>query len=248
METVRSNATLLLLYGNQNLGQVVNEYLQSLGFKTVLGNERLTAENRKGLADRQFDLCLMHLSPDNDRSLSLVKEIRELRDVPIFVCTPEQNGFHKSEVMSLYEVGADDVIVQALSTEVLAMKITALLRRLTTEETKQRLFEICSYTFDSELQTLSQNGQVVQRLSGKESELLEVMIRNLNQLVERGFILRTIWGMDNYFNGRSLSVYVNHLRHIFENEPAVKFLSIHGKGYKMCIDDEVIDISFREDI
>lgn len=240
--------TLLLLYGNNTFGQVVGEYLQKLGFNTVIGNDHLTAEHRRGIADRQFELCLMHLTPENDRSIELIHEIREIRDIPVFVCAPEPDNFNKQEVMAYYEAGADDVIVHTLSTEVLAMKIKALLRRSIVKKEKRRYYEVGSFTFDVELQTLTRNGSVQNRLSGKESELLEALVSRQNQLVERGYILRTIWGIDNYFNGRSLSVYVNHLRHLLADDPAIRIISIHGKGYKICIDDEVINISFREDI
>ena len=154
----------------------------------------------------------------------------------------------KTEVMEMYKAGADDVITQPISMEIMGLKILAILRRCNQQVQAQKLFTIGSLTFDSELQTLSQDGVLIHHLSGKESELLAILMSNCNQLVERGYILRKIWGMDNYFNGRSLSVYINHLRHMLEVEQSVKILSIHGKGYKICIDDEVINISFREDI
>lgn len=239
---------LLLIYENQMLGQVIEEYLQRLGFQTCLTDHNLTVEIKKSISDREYDLCLVHLNGDPDRTYSLIRELRELRDIPLFVSSIDIQPIDKQVVIDIYNIGADDVITQPISTEIMALKIQAMLRRTNHQETPQKLFTVGSMTFDSELQTLSQDGVVLHHLSGKESELLAVLMANRNQLVERGYILRKIWGMDNYFNGRSLSVYINHLRHMLENESAVKILSIHGKGYKICIDDEIINISFRDDI
>jgi len=247
MENTTESPALLLLYENATLGQVVTEYLQRLGFSAVLSTEGLRPEVKKSLTDREYDLCLIHLAGEAQKTLQLLKEIREVRDVPAYLCVNDLQNIDKQMVIDMYKAGADDVITQPLSTEILALKIEAMLRRTTRKEAPKTLFEVGALTFDSELQTLSQGNVVLQHLSGKESELLEVLMQNVNQLVERGYILRKIWGIDNYFNGRSLSVYVNHLRHMLEDEPSVKILSIHGKGYKLCIDDEVINISFVED-
>lgn len=248
MENIDVTPSLLLVYENQTLGQVVEEYLQRLGFRTALVADRLTADTKKALTDREYDFCLIHLAGEVGKTMDALRTVREIRDLPIFVTSIDIQNVDKQAVIDLYNQGADDVITQPLSTEIVALKIAATLRRAKKKEEPQKLFEIGSLTFDSELQTLSQSGTVILHLSGKESELLALLMSNQNQLVERGYILRKIWGVDNYFNGRSLSVYVNHLRHMLEVEPAVRILSIHGKGYKICIDDEVINISFREDI
>lgn len=247
MENTDVTPSLLLFYENPTLGQVVTEYLQRLGFSAALATDKLTADAKKALTDREYDLCLIHLTGDAEKSLGLLRAIREVRDVPVFLSTADIQAVDKQMVIDFYKAGADDVITQPLSTEIMALKIEAMLRRTSKKQVPQKLFEIGSLTFDSELQTLSQGGEMLQHLSGKEAELLSLLMENQNQLVERGYILRKIWGIDNYFNGRSLSVYVNHLRHMLEVEPAVKILSIHGKGYKICIDDEEINISFREE-
>lgn len=247
MENTADSPSLLLFYENPTLGQVVDEYFQKLGFRTVLLSDRLTMDSKKALTDREFDLCLIHIAGEAEKTLCLVRELRELRDLPVFVSSADVQGVDKQTVIEFYKAGADDVITQPLSTEIMALKIEAMLRRTSQKHVPQKLFEIASLTFDSELQTLSQKGCEPLHLSGKEAELLALLLQNLNQLVERGYILRKIWGVDNYFNGRSLSVYVNHLRHMLEVEPAVRIISIHGKGYKLCLDDEVINISFREE-
>jgi DNA-binding response OmpR family regulator len=55
----------------------------------------------------------------------------------------------------------------------------------------------------------------------------------MNSLVERNYILMSLWGEDTYFNARSLSVYVNHLRKYLGEHSPFKIISVHGKGYKL---------------
>ena len=93
-------------------------------------------------------------------------------------------------------------------------------------------FDLGDMHFDSVRQTLGDR-----HLSTRENELLLMFCQNMNTLVERNYILMSLWGEDTYFNARSLSVYVNHLRkYLGENSP-VRIMSVHGKGYKMVIMD-----------
>ena len=71
------------------------------------------------------------------------------------------------------------------------------------------------------------------KLTTKENELLFLLVKNKNGVMERGFALKTIWGDDNYFNGRSMDVYVAKLRKHLKKDPSVEILNVHGKGFKL---------------
>ena len=75
-------------------------------------------------------------------------------------------------------------------------------------------------------------------LSSRENELLLMLCQNMNNLVERNRILMSLWGTDTYFNSRSLSVYVNHLRNYLGEDSPVRIMSVHGKGYKLVVMNE----------
>ena len=72
-------------------------------------------------------------------------------------------------------------------------------------------------------------------LSSRENDLLKILCQNMNELVDRNRILMTIWGADTYFNARSLSVYINHLRKYLGEATPVRIMSVHSKGYKLVI-------------
>jgi DNA-binding response OmpR family regulator len=71
------------------------------------------------------------------------------------------------------------------------------------------------------------------RLTTKESELLELLCRYGKDILERNFALKSIWIDDNYFNARSMDVYITRLRKYLRKDPEVRILNVHGKGYKL---------------
>jgi DNA-binding response OmpR family regulator len=118
--------------------------------------------------------------------------------------------------------------------EELIFRIEAILRRTTgvTAAKKEDSYIIGNYTFDSLKQILSYREQQI-KLTTKESELLELLCRNENLILERNFALKTIWIDDNYFNARSMDVYISRLRKYLDKDPSVKIVNVHGRGYKL---------------
>jgi two-component system OmpR family response regulator len=90
------------------------------------------------------------------------------------------------------------------------------------------------YTFDTNKQLLIL-GDHSQKLTTKESDLLKLLCNNTNEILERNFALKTIWIDDNYFNARSMDVYITKLRKYLRDDPTIQILNIHGKGYKLIV-------------
>ena len=78
----------------------------------------------------------------------------------------------------------------------------------------------------------------VTKLTTKECELLTMLAQNANNILERNYALKTIWVEDNYFNARSMDVYITKLRKLLKDDPNVEIINIHGKGYKLIIPNE----------
>jgi DNA-binding response OmpR family regulator len=117
--------------------------------------------------------------------------------------------------------------------DILICKIEAVLRRYRLgQETTQTEWQLGDVVFDSVRQQLGK-----QHLSSRENDLLTMLCTNMNNLVDRNRILMSIWGADTYFNARSLSVYINHLRKYLGEDTPVRIMSVHGKGYKLVILD-----------
>ena len=79
------------------------------------------------------------------------------------------------------------------------------------------------------------DGEEEQKLTTKESELLKLLCQNVNKVLERNYALKNIWADDNYFNARSMDVYITKLRKHLKKDPSVEIINVHGKGYKLIL-------------
>lgn len=226
---------LLLVEDDPNLGMLLQDYLQLKGeFKVVLckdGEEGLAA-----FAKEHFDLCILDVMMPKKDGFTLGKEIRQLNGhVPIIFATAKSMIGDKTEAFNL---GGDDYITKPFSIEELLLRINALLRRATEKETqgttesRPSKFDVGSYLFDYDSQLVIR-GKDQQRLSTKEAELLRLLCLKKNDVLTREEALITIWHDDNYFNGRSMDVFLSKLRKYLRDDPAVEIVNVHGKGYKL---------------
>jgi len=114
-------------------------------------------------------------------------------------------------------------------------RIVAILRRIRTDgPAGSHIFTLGNIIFDSQKQTL-RTGEITHKLTTKESDLLKLLCVNANQVLERNFALRAVWEDDNYFNARSMDVYITKLRKLFKNEPAVEIINVHGRGFRLVV-------------
>ena len=121
--------------------------------------------------------------------------------------------------------------------EELLMRVQAVLRRSNKSRSSDqsvRHFNIGTYRFDSETQVLQHNKQE-QRLTTKENQLLRLLCIHQNEILDRTFALKSIWKDDNYFNGRSMDVYIAKLRKYLKDDASIEIINVHGKAFKLLI-------------
>ncbi|SFH29488.1 response regulator transcription factor [Pedobacter insulae] len=226
---------ILLVEDDPNLGLLLQDYLQLKGkFDVVLctdGEEGLKAFNK-----HSFDLCILDVMMPKKDGFTLGKEIRKVNEqVPIIFATAKAMMEDKA---SAYDLGGDDYITKPFRIEELLLRINALLKRVSKDnaavELQQTNFEIGKYTFDYTTQLIHFNGQQ-QKLSTKEAELLQLLCLKKNSVLTREEALLSIWHDDNYFNGRSMDVFLSKLRKYLKEDPKVEILNVHGKGYKLLV-------------
>jgi DNA-binding response OmpR family regulator len=140
----------------------------------------------------------------------------------------------KDDAIEGFKVGADDYITKPFSMEELILRIKAILKRTerAVDETPVQEYKLGKYTFNTTHQQLIL-GDIVQKLTSREADLLKLLCVNINDTLERNFALRTIWSDDNYFNARSMDVYIARLRKYLSGDPSLEIINVHGKGFKL---------------
>lgn len=221
---------ILLAEDDPNLGQLLKNYLIAREYDTTLVTDGAQAMHvyRKD----KFQLCLLDVMMPELDGFTLAKEIRALDPhIPIIFLTAKNL---KEDVIEGFKSGADDYLTKPFSMEELIYRIEAILRRSSKRSTEASagFYEIGKYSFDVTKQLLTFNEQS-RKLTTKESELLDLLCRHRNEVLERNFALRSIWIDDNYFNARSMDVYITKLRKYLNRDENVQILNIHGKGYKL---------------
>jgi DNA-binding response OmpR family regulator len=221
---------ILLAEDDSNLGNLLRNYLAARNYETSLfTNGTLAIE---GFSKESFSLCILDIMMPEMDGLSLAKEIRlENPEIPIIFLTAKNQ---KEDILEGFKTGADDYITKPFSMEELLYRIDAILRRTTSSQVnkKEESYKIGSYSFHPLKQLLVYKDQTT-KLTTKESELLELLCHRGNEILERNFALKTIWIDDNYFNARSMDVYITRLRKYLRKDPAVNIINVHGKGYKL---------------
>ena len=168
----------------------------------------------------------------NVDGFTLAEEIRDINpDVPLFFLSAKTM---KDDIIQGYKLGADDYITKPFDSEVLLLKIKAILKRneeMHKEEVNAE-FDLGKYHFNPRLRELGANGKV-QTLSPKENELLKMLSEYKNDLLPRETALKKIWGSDTYFNGRSMDVYIAKLRKYLKEDDTIEIVNIHGNGFRL---------------
>ena len=221
---------ILLCEDDTNLGMVLKNYLELNDYSVTL--ER---DGKLGLAAFQrekFDLCLLDVMMPNMDGFTLAEEIRDVNpDVPLFFLSAKTM---KDDIIQGYKLGADDYITKPFDSEVLLLKIKAILKRneeLHREEANAE-YDLGRYHFNPRLRELIIDGKT-QTLSPKENELLKMLSEYKNDLLSREIALKKIWGSDTYFNGRSMDVYIAKLRKYLKEDSTIEIVNIHGNGFRL---------------
>lgn len=223
---------ILVAEDDQNLGAVLSSYLKAKSYDTVLcqnGEQALKAYSKES-----FDFLIIDVMMPVKDGFSLARDIRKIdASIPILFLTARSM---QEDILEGFDAGADDYLTKPFSMEELLARISAILRRgrNTDDINPGHEITIGSYTFDYLRQTLVRNGKD-QKLTSKENELLLLLCRNMNEVLDRTTALNIIWKDDSYFNARSMDVYVTKLRKYLRDDSSVEIINVHGVGFKLVI-------------
>jgi DNA-binding response OmpR family regulator len=217
---------ILLAEDDPNLGMLLQDYLQLKGkFEVVLCRDG--EEAFRAFSKEHFDMCIFDVMMPKKDGFTLGKDIRSINpNIPIIFATAKAMIEDKSEA---YNLGGDDYITKPFRIEELLLRVNALLKRAA-EPVKSSSEDEKDYSAQ-----LIHHGDFQQKVSTKEAELLRLLCLKKNQVLTREEALLSIWHDDNYFNGRSMDVFLSKLRKYLKEDPKVEIINVHGKGYKLFV-------------
>jgi len=223
---------IILAEDDENLGLLLMTYLSSKGFVVLLaktGNQALALyrENKSNLGALLLDVMM----PEKD-GYSVAQEVRLTdRSIPIIFITAK--GLNEDKLRG-FDIGADDYLTKPFSMDELLARLNAVMRRSSTEANGSNKITLGKFEYEPNESKLIYEGSI-RKLTTKENALLRLLVENRNQVMDRQETLRAIWGDDNYFNGRSMDVYIAKLRKLLSQDKTIEILNIHGVGFKLII-------------
>lgn len=222
---------ILLVEDDFNFGTVLASYLELNNYLVthcVSGTTGLSA-----LKNNVYDLCVFDIMLPGMDGFALAAELQQFRENTPFVFLTAKTL--KEDIVKGYQLGADDYITKPFDTEVLLLKIKAVIQRnkrcraIDPDE-----YMIGNYNFRYSFRTLVL-GENITKLSPREADLLKQLCLHQNELLQKDKVLKVIWGDNSYFNARSLDVYITKLRKYLSADPKIEIISLHGSGYRFVV-------------
>ena len=229
-------AKILLVEDDINLGDVLTDYLELQGYEVVKALDGV--EGIVAFRMHSFDLLILDVMMPRKDGFTLASEIRALnQQIPIIFLTAR--GQEEDRVKG-FKTGGDDYITKPFNSEELELRISAIIKRCQPAEQNRKTKEkkprpavsIGKYLFDPFNHEL-RIGDRRLPLTPKEVDLLLILNDNKNQLVTREKVLLSVWGTDDYFNGRSMDVFITKLRKYLKDDPDIAIVNVHGTGFRL---------------
>lgn len=223
--------SILLAEDDDNLGNLLQTFLKAKGFHVDLARNGKHAYEK--FTDGHFDFCIFDVMMPEMDGFTLAKEVRLIDPrIPILFLTAKAM---KEDKLEGFSSGADDYMTKPFTMEELLARIEAILRRTSPSENEENeLEQIGTIKYDP-LTRILHLKEEDKKLTTKEGQLLHLLCKNRNDVLDRQAALRAIWGDDNYFNGRSMDVYIAKLRKMLKEDERIEILNIHGKGFKLIV-------------
>jgi DNA-binding response OmpR family regulator len=223
-----SNHKILYAEDDETLAFLTKDNLEQHGYDvTHCQDGNLCLEQFKTAA---FDICILDIMLPKMDGFELATEIRKRNaDIPIIFLSAKTL---KEDRIKGLRLGADDYLVKPFSIEELLLKIEIFLKRSQKNKALEKpMYHVGKYAFDPANFTVCNDVEKIS-LTQRESELLKLFLDNKNVVLKREEILKSLWGDDDYFMGRSLDVFISRLRKILVNEPGISIENLHGIGFR----------------
>ncbi len=226
------NRRILLVEDDSSLGYLLSEYLSMKSFEVVWAKNGVEA--LKEMDKRLFDLAVLDVMMPEMDGFTLAKKMQERHiGIPFLFLTSRSM---KVDVLKGFSLGAVDYLKKPIDEEELVVRLNSLLARISSVNSGPNQPDtgeigLGDYVFDPELGELRHKSGSIQKLTQREAGVLELLLRNKNELCTHKEILNTLWGKNDFFTKKSLNVFVSHLRKYLSSDPSLRIENIHNQGF-----------------
>ena len=225
---------ILIFSKDYNQGTTIQDSIKAAGYDSQVFDQEEAAY--EGFLSRNFTLCIIDHDMDRKETRTLAAMIKSSENIipVIFLCEHPT----REEIALLFSFHADDVIRKPLDAEILQTHIKAIQNRYRPQNKKEvKIYLFGKFKFDLSKQLLSIEDKTT-KLTTKEADLLTLLCQHANNMIERMYALQVIWKSDNYFSARSMDVYITKLRKLLQDDPTIKIINVHGRGYKLSTHED----------
>lgn len=226
---------ILLVEDDPSFGGLMRDFLRMNDLEVELCTDG--EMGREAFHRDRFDLCILDVMMPKLDGFSLASEIKKVnRDIPIIFLTAKTL---REDVLKGYQIGADDYVTKPFDSEILLMKVNAILKRNASQNAreKQTVFRLGDFEYKHSTRELIHPTAGTSKLSPKEGELLRMLLVAQDSVMSRSLALKSIWKDDNYFTGRSMDVYVTKLRKYLTPDPRIEIRNIHSEGFMLTVNE-----------
>ncbi|MFB1023641.1 MAG: response regulator transcription factor [Vicingaceae bacterium] len=223
---------LLFVEDDLNLGFVIKDQLQESGYKVTWAQDG--AEGLRIALEQSFDIAILDVMLPRLSGFELAEELIEHKpELPFLFLTAKAMLEDKIKGLTV----GKDYLTKPFEFKELELRLENILSSIVTPTfttVEEQQFSIGAYEFDYVNQFLSLNGED-QKLTKKEADVLRMLCLHKNEVMNRELALRSIWGNDDYFNGRSMDVFISRIRKYLKQDENIQIINIHGVGFKLAI-------------
>ncbi|MFA6433862.1 MAG: response regulator transcription factor [Elusimicrobiales bacterium] len=223
---------VLLIDDDRQMLEVMRRYLENLGFTVVFtdnGSEALMLAR-----ESRPDVIVTDVDMPGLTGLELCKAVKNDKAAPIPVIIISGSKTGEDEIVSGYDMGADDYLIKPFSFPVLAAKINAVMRRYTAcGKNNSAGINKLGLMIDPAARSARLENKTV-NLTRKEFDLLTLLLEKRGRVLSVPYMLETVWSYDpaSYNDPHTVEVHISSLRKKLGRKIAAHIVSVTGHGYK----------------
>ena len=244
---IMNKTKILLAEDERMLAEILSDTLSDRDFEVTLAYDGARA--LEIASKEQFDVIVTDVMMPNMDGFTFVKKLRaQGYRTPVLFLTARSAT---DDVVKGFELGGNDYLKKPFAIDELIVRMRSLAARgkasVHATETRKESYRLGKFSFTPSNNTLAvehspaedsgQAGSIAVpatiKLAARESAVLEYLCRNMGETVEASAILKELWGDDNFFNLRSLNVYITRLRNRLKEDPSVEISNIRNVGYRL---------------